>query len=73
MKTGYASVALAVVVILLSSNAEAYIGPGSGLSAFGAVAGFFAAVFFALVGFIWYPLKRLRRSLRKQPKNEELD
>jgi hypothetical protein len=42
-----------------------YIGPGSGLSAVGALIAVVAGLFFAVFGFIWYPVKRLMRSNRK--------
>lgn len=41
--------------------AQAYVGPGLGLSAIGTIFAFIGAVFLALVGFIWYPIKRLFR------------
>jgi len=42
-----------------------YIGPGAGLSAVGAFLAVIAAVFVALFGFVWYPVKRLLRKRRK--------
>ena len=48
---------------LISSNGHAYIGPGAGLSAIGTVLAFLAAVILAIVGFVWYPLKRLRKKM----------
>jgi hypothetical protein len=39
--------------------AEAYIGPGAGISVIGTAVAFVGAVIFAVVGFVWYPLKRL--------------
>jgi len=39
--------------------AFAYLGPGAGLSAIGAVLVLMAAMLLAIVGFVWYPLKRL--------------
>jgi hypothetical protein len=41
-----------------------YIGPGGALSAIGAFLALLAAVVFAVVGFVWYPLRRLFRALR---------
>lgn len=41
--------------------ALAYVGPGAGLTAIGTVVALIAAVFLALVGFVWYPLKRMLR------------
>ncbi|MAT91066.1 MAG: hypothetical protein CME59_00540 [Halioglobus sp.] len=44
---------------VLAPCAAAYIGPGSGLSAVGSLLALLAAVVVAIVGFLWYPLKRL--------------
>ncbi len=41
-----------------------YIGPGGALSAIGAFLALLAAVVFAAIGFVWYPIKRLLRVLR---------
>lgn len=56
---------LFVLMILLPRSAEAYIGPGAGISAIGTLVALMAAVALAVVGFIWYPLKRLVRRNRK--------
>ena len=51
--------------------AHAYVGPGAGLTAIGTVLALAAAVLFALVGFIWYPMKRLlKRSSTRTPAAE---
>ncbi|WP_193143388.1 MULTISPECIES: hypothetical protein [unclassified Meridianimarinicoccus] len=55
------TVPLALAVMLLPTLAHAYIGPGAGVSAIGAALALVAAVFFAIVGFVWYPVKRLMR------------
>jgi hypothetical protein len=53
------------------SAAHAYVGPGAGLTALGTVLALVAAVLFALVGFVWYPMKRLmKRSGAKAPAAE---
>ena len=49
---------------LVSSPAWAYVGPGAGLTALGSVFALFAAIGLAIVGFIWYPFKRLYRKLK---------
>lgn len=41
--------------------AAAYVGPGAGLSALGSLLALIAAVFVAIAGFVWYPVKRLLR------------
>lgn len=39
----------------------AYVGPGGGLSAIGALLAIVAGLAAAVFGFIWYPLKRMLR------------
>jgi hypothetical protein len=48
---------------------QAYVGPGVGLSAIGSVLAFIGAIFLLIVGFLWYPIKRLLRgrSGNKEP------
>ncbi|WP_226582296.1 hypothetical protein [Acuticoccus sediminis] len=53
--------AFAAAAALLPDLAHAYVGPGAGLTAIGTVIALFAAVLFAIVGFVWYPVKRLLR------------
>ena len=49
--------------------AHAYIGPGLGLGAIGAIVGIIVAVFLAIVGIIWYPFKRLMQKLKAAKDN----
>lgn len=49
---------------LLSSTAHAYIGPGAGISAVGTLLALVGVVVLSVLGFVWYPLKRLIRGLR---------
>jgi hypothetical protein len=63
--------ALLVVWLSMPSTAEAYIGPGAGISVIGTVIAFFAAIVFAIVGFVWYPVKRLRAARRARRENKE--
>ena len=58
--------ALLLAAILTPSLAQAYVGPGAGISAIGAALALLAAVFFAIVGIVWYPVKRLIRTLRRR-------
>lgn len=49
-----------ILLLLFTSNiAYAYVGPGLGLGVIGAFFGAIFAVFLAIVGVIWYPIKRL--------------
>ena len=50
---------------LAPGAAHAYIGPGAGISAIGSLLALVAAVLLAVVGFVWYPVKRLLKSRRK--------
>ena len=54
------SLVLALGLLLAAASpALAYVGPGVGLSAIGAALAFVGAMILAVVGFIWYPIKRL--------------
>jgi len=57
-----------VFLLALSSFAHAYVGPGAGLSALGTVAAFIGACLLIIVGFVWYPIKRLLKLLRRGKK-----
>ncbi|MFQ5347382.1 MAG: hypothetical protein ACE5ED_06015 [Rhodothalassiaceae bacterium] len=59
-----AGIALSGCVLLAPLPAAAYVGPGAGLSAIGSILAVIAAVFLAIVGFVWYPIRRLIRKLR---------
>jgi len=52
----------------LPSTATAYVGPGAGLSAIGSLLALIAAVVLVVVGFLWYPLKRIMNK-RKNKNN----
>lgn len=64
-------IALAVFIFLLFSQpAQAYIGPGAGLTAIGSFLALILAVVVAIVGFLWYPIKRMLKK-RKSNKDSE--
>ena len=60
-------------VCLIPMPLYAYIGPGAGLSAIGAFIAIIAAIFVAIFGFIWYPLKRFWKKHKKNSENENED
>jgi nitrate reductase gamma subunit len=60
------------MLFLMPAAAHAYVGPGAGLTAIGSVVALFAAVGLALVGFVWYPLKRLFKRKAAATPAEEL-
>jgi len=51
---------------IFSSPAYAYIGPGLGAGALATVLGVLLAILMLIVGILWYPLKRLIRSLKSK-------
>lgn len=58
------------VGLVLPNTAFAYIGPGAGLSFLGVILSLIAAFILAIVGFVWYPVRRiLRRKHRLQEPN----
>lgn len=57
-----------LIGIVLPNSALAYIGPGAGLSAIGTVVAVVGAFLLLIVGFIWYPMKRVLRG-RKEKRN----
>ena len=50
---------IALGAILSPVPALAYIGPGAGLGVIGTVVALIGAVLLAIVGFVWYPVKRM--------------
>ena len=51
----------AVALLASTQAAHAYIGPGAGLSAIGSVLAFLGVVLLLILGFAWYPIKRMLR------------
>jgi len=52
---------LLVALLALPSPALAYVSPGAGLLAIGSQLALIAAIVLAIVGFVWYPVKRVMR------------
>lgn len=46
--------------------AEAYVGPGTGMSAVGVFLAIVMGLIVAVFGFLWYPVKRLMRMYKKR-------
>ena len=60
-RSSWLVVAAAVACLALPLEAQAYVGPGAGITAIGSLLALVAGVLFAIVGFVWYPIKRMRR------------
>ena len=52
-------------LVLVSSPIYAYLGPGMGGGALAVIIGFFAGVFLALWGILYYPIKRFIQNKKK--------
>ncbi|MEX0922144.1 MAG: hypothetical protein WD489_09945 [Rhodovibrionaceae bacterium] len=63
-KTQFVSLVAAAVLFLVPQTTLAYVGPGAGLSVIGTLLALIAAGSLAIVGFVWYPVKRMRRKRR---------
>lgn len=68
-KFGAAALAVALTVIFagMASPALAYIGPGAGIGAIGTFFAVIGAVVLLIVGFLWYPVKRMLRKKKQAP------
>ena len=65
---------LAVVLILcLPQVALAYVGPGTGLSAIGAFLALLVGIIVMVLGFLWYPLKRILGKKKSQEPDQIQD
>ncbi|WP_205700620.1 hypothetical protein [Croceicoccus sediminis] len=72
--TNLKTAALAAITLALfagASPAHAYMGAGAGLSAIGSVLSFIGVVLLMIVGFVWYPVKRLLRRKRANAAMED--
>lgn len=55
-----------MLVVLTARPAFAYLGPGAGLMAIGTFIAVVAAIAVAVAGFLWYPIKRFIRRMRRE-------
>lgn len=73
LKSSFANVALGVLllVIFVQQPAMAYVGPGTGIAALGALLAIIVGVIAALFGFLWYPMKRLLKKRKQEAAMKE--
>jgi hypothetical protein len=57
----------------LPQTAFAYIGPGTGMSAIGAFLALIVGVIVAILGFLWYPIKRLLGGKKKTKEPDQVE
>lgn len=60
----------ALAASAMPSVVFAYVGPGAGITAIGSLLALLAGVLLAIVGFLWYPIKRFFRSRSANKKGE---
>lgn len=73
LKLSFANVALGtlLLVIFVQQPAMAYVGPGTGIAALGALLAIIVGVVAALFGFLWYPMKRLLKKRKQGAASQE--
>lgn len=64
---------LVILVTLYPVSATAYVGPGLGAGALGAILGIIGSVILALFAVLYYPIKRLIKKKRTKPGGVEED
>ncbi|MCF8034917.1 MAG: hypothetical protein K9K66_17030 [Desulfarculaceae bacterium] len=64
---------LAILLLLPVGQAQAYVGPGLGLGALGAIAGVIFSILLAAMAVFWYPIKRMFGLGKKKPPAGEDD
>ena len=57
------------LMLMLTQSAHAYVGPGMGVGALGVLIGIVSTVIMAIIGLVWYPLKR---AMKGDASEEEL-
>ena len=64
-----------LLLLIIQNTAYAYIGPGMGGGMIVATLGIIVAIFAALFGLIWFPIKRLlkKRKEKKDYKQKKID
>jgi hypothetical protein len=56
---------------LMPAMAQAYIGPGVGAGAIGAVIGVVGSIFLAIFAVLWYPIKRMLKGKKKPTQTDK--
>ena len=73
--TSLKKISLILILILIENTAFAYIGPGMTGGVIAATIGIIVAIFAALFGLIWFPVKKLlkKRKEKADLKKDKLD
>ena len=57
--------------LFITTSSYAYLGPGIGGGVLAATVGIIVAIFAALFGLIWFPVKRLLKKRKKRKENPQ--
>lgn len=73
--TSLKKIFLILILISIENTAFAYIGPGMTGGVLAATLGIIVAIFAAIFGLIWFPIKRLLKKRKEKAvlKNDKLD
>ncbi len=61
------------LVLASTVPALAYTGPGAGITAIGSLLALVAAFALCIVGFVWYPVKRMLKGAKKRSAENATD
>ena len=61
-------VTVSLCFLVCAFPVHAYIGPGTGAGVVAVVLGLLGSIFLAIVGILWYPLKRMIKKFKKTVK-----
>lgn len=64
MKQFALTFAATLIIGIAATGAQAYVGPGAGISAIGSFLALIGAVLLAIIGFVWFPVKRMIKRRR---------
>lgn len=60
-----------IINIILTSSSFAYLGPGLGGGVIAATLGIIVAIFAAIFGILWFPIKRVLNKKKKKKNNSD--
>jgi nitrate reductase gamma subunit len=73
MKINWLIIIAVCILLIFPVSVMAYLGPGAAVSSIGALLAAIAGIIVAIFGFLWYPIRRLIRRLKKKSSNQEGD
>lgn len=71
MKMNWLIIVAVCFLLLFPVSVMAYLGPGAAVSSIGALLAAIAGIIVAIFGFLWYPIRRLIRKLKKSGNDRE--